>query len=59
MSNAEGYHDPTADQAIHNATKMPRRIKDVYRALQAVAGLHGLEITGLRDRRTGERWYKE
>lgn len=59
MSNAEGYHDPTADRAIHNATKMPRRIKDVYRALQAVAGLHGLEITELRDRRTGERWRKE
>lgn len=58
MSNAEGYHDPTADTAIHNAAKMPRRIKDVHRALQAVAGLHGLEIIALRDRRTGERWNK-
>lgn len=59
MSNAEGYYDPTADQAIHNAAKMPRHIKDVYRALQAVARLHGLEIIALKDRRTGERWYKD
>jgi hypothetical protein len=56
MSNAEGYHDPTADRAIHNATKMPRRIKDVYRALQAVAGLQGFEIVGLRDKKTGKEW---
>lgn len=54
--NKEGYRDPTADQAVHNVSRMPRRIKDVVRALNTVASLHGLEIVVVRDRRTGQEW---
>lgn len=45
--NHEGYRDPTADQAVRNAEKIPRRIKDVMRAMNAVASLHGLENEAL------------
>ena len=54
--NHEGYRDPTADQAVRNANKIPRRIKDVMRAMDAVASLHGLEIVTVRDRKTGRKW---
>ena len=54
--NHEGYRDPTADQAVHNAEKIPRRIKDVMRAMNAVASLHGLEIVMVRDRKTRKEW---
>jgi hypothetical protein len=54
--NHEGYKDPTAEQAVHNASKMPRRIRDVVRALNTVASLHGLEIVVVRDRKTGKEW---
>lgn len=54
--NHEGYRDPTADQAVRNANKIPRRIKDVMRAMNAVASLHGLEIVTVRDRKTGQEW---
>ena len=32
MKNGEGYPDPTAGQAIANAGKMPRHIKNIFRA---------------------------
>ena len=54
--NHEGYRDPTADQAVRNTDKIPRRIKDVMRAMNAVASLHGLEIVMVRDRKTGQEW---
>lgn len=54
--NHEGYRDPTADQAVRNTEKIPRRIKDVMRAMNAVASLHGLEIVTVRDRKTGQEW---
>lgn len=54
--NHEGYKDPTADQAVRNTDKIPRRIKDVMRAMNAVASLHGLEIVTVRDRKTGRKW---
>ena len=54
--NHEGYRDPTADQAVRNAEKIPRRIKDVMREMNAVASLHGLEIVTVRDRKTGRKW---
>ena len=54
--NHEGYRDPTADQAVRNTDKIPRRIKDVMRAMNAVASLHGLEIVTVRDRKTGQEW---
>ena len=54
--NHEGYRDPTPEQAIRNASKIPKRVKDVLRAMNTVAGLHGYEIIGLRDRKTGKEW---
>lgn len=54
--NKEGYRDPTAEQAVHNVSRMPPRIKDVLRALNTVASLHGLEIVSVRDRHTGKEW---
>ncbi len=54
--NAEGYKDPTAEQAIRKYNAMPHHIKTVWNALNRVAGLHGLEITGLRDRKTGREY---
>ena len=53
MKNGEGYSDPTAGQAIANASKVPKYIKDIFLALNMVAGIHGLEITEMRDIKTG------
>ena len=54
--NHEGYRDPTADQAVRNAEKIPRRIKDVMRALNDVARLYGVELVTGRGRTKGRRW---
>ena len=53
MKNKEGYPDPTAGQAIKNASKVPKYIKDIFRALNMVASMHSLEITEMRDKKTG------
>lgn len=58
MKNEEGYPDPTAGRAIQNAQKIPKQIKEVYDALDNVASLHGLEIIGIRDRKTKKIWRK-
>lgn len=44
--------------AIKEAMKMPKNIHSVYKMLQAAAGVLGLEITGIRDRKTGKEWRK-
>ena len=31
----------------------------IYSVINNVAGLHGLEITGLRDKKTGKEWRRE
>lgn len=49
MKNGEGYPDPTASQAINNASKIPKYIKEIFRALNTVASIHSLEITEMRD----------
>lgn len=54
--NGEGYRDPTAEKAVHNASWMPKHVKDIYNKLEAVAGLCGFEIIGLRDRKTGREY---
>lgn len=56
--NREGYPDPTAGEAIQAAGRMPTHIYNVYSALNTVAGLHGLEIIGLRDKKTGKEFRK-
>lgn len=54
--NKEGYRDPTAEKAVHNASKVPRRIREVMDAMNKVASLHGLEIVVVRDKHTGKEW---
>lgn len=51
--NREGYPDPTAEMAVAKASKPPKYIKDIFRALNMVAGIHSLEITEMRDTKTG------
>lgn len=54
--NHEGYKDPTADKAVRRASRMPKAIYAVFKVLNEVASLHGLEIIGLRDKKTGKVW---
>lgn len=54
--NKEGYRDPTAEKAVYNASKVPRRIQEVMDAMNQVASLHGLEIVTVRDKHTGRKW---
>lgn len=54
--NSEGYSDPTAGKAMTQASRMPPKIWEVYEKLNGVASLHGLVITGIRDKRTGKEW---
>lgn len=57
--NSEGYSDPTAGKAIRAAVRMPTHVYNVYSALNQVAGLHGFEIVGLRDKKTKKEYRKE
>ena len=54
--NSEGYSDPTAGKAMRAAERMPTHVYNVYCVLNQVAGLHGFEIVGLRDKKTGKEW---
>ena len=60
MKNSEGYPDPTASDAIHEADRLPKHIMDVVHTLKLVAGMVGLRIKKLEleDRKSGNRyWY--
>lgn len=54
--NSEGYSDPTAGKAIHTADRIPTHICNAYKILNEVAGLMGLEVTAVRDRKTKKEW---
>ena len=54
--NNEGYPDPTAGKAIRAADRMPTHIYNAYCVINNVAGLLGLEITGLRDKKSRKEW---
>lgn len=56
--NNEGYSDPTAGKAVREAGRMPTHIYNAFCVLNNTAGLLGLEITGIRDRKTGKEWKK-
>lgn len=56
--NNEGYSDPTAGKAVRTAGRMPTHIYNAFCVLNNTAGLLGLEITGIRDRKTGKEWKK-
>ena len=42
--------------AVHNASRIPKHIRSIYRMLNAAAGVSGLEIIGLRDKETGREY---
>ena len=54
--NKEGYRDPTADNAVRNAAKMPKYIRDIFQALDTVVGIQGLKVTEIMDRQTGKKY---
>lgn len=54
--NKEGYRDPTAEKAIHNADKMPRYIKAIFKELNLAAGKSGVEVLVIRDKETGRKY---
>lgn len=56
VMNKEGYPAPTAERAVHNASRIPKHIRSIYKMLNAAAGVSGLEIIGLRDKETGREY---
>ena len=54
--NKEGYPDPTAERAVHNASRIPKHIRSIYKMLNAAAGVSGLEVIVLRDKETGREY---
>lgn len=57
--NSEGYPDPTAADAIHEADRPPEYVMDAVRKMKNIAANHGLEVSGriwLRDPKTGREW---
>lgn len=54
--NKEGYSDPTAEKAIHNADKIPKYIKAIFKELNLAAGKSGVEVTEIRDKETGRKY---
>lgn len=56
--NGEGYPDPTAGEAIRAADRIPKHIYEIYKATNTMLAISGLEIIGLRDRRTKQEWRK-
>lgn len=54
--NHEGYPDPTAGKAMRQVDRMPTHVYNAYKILNEVAGLMGLEVTAVRDRKTKTEW---
>lgn len=54
--NKEGYKDPTAEIAVHRASRMPKHIWNVFNKLNLAAGKSGMEVTEIRDKETGKRY---
>ena len=54
--NKEGYKDPTAEIAVHRASRMPKHIWNIFKELNLVAGKSGVEVTEIRDKETGKRY---
>jgi hypothetical protein len=58
-TNAEGYPDPTAYQAIKQMDKDEKRFHKLLNSIFIICDLAGFEIEGriiLRDKRTGYIW---
>lgn len=47
---------PTAEIAVHRASRMPRHIWNVFKELNLAAGKSGVEVTEIRDKETGKKY---
>lgn len=63
--NAEGYADPTAEEAVGHVTKekkrreTPESVMQVINMMKAIASVAGFEVVGrihLKDKVTGKEW---
>ena len=54
--NKEGYKDPTAEIAVHRASRMPKHIWNIFKELNLAAGKSGVEVTEIRDKETGKKY---
>ena len=55
--NREGYRDPTAEKAIHNADKMPKYIQNIFDKLNiGDAGNSEVEVLVIRSRGQREKY---
>ena len=57
--NKEGYPDPTAGQAVHEADKQPEKISWYIKTIKDLADIVDLEIIGyvhVRDKKTKRIW---
>lgn len=52
--NGEGYKDPTAEKAIHNAEYLPEHIWEPLKLIRRLLDIVGLELIGItvRDRKS-------
>lgn len=56
--NSEGYKDPTAEKAIHNAGYLPEHIWEPLKLIRRLLDIVGLELIGItvRDRKRKYSW---
>lgn len=57
--NHEGYSDPTADQAVREASRQPDRVTELIYLMKRLAELTGYEVTNrihVRDTKTGREY---
>lgn len=56
--NGEGYKDPTAEKAIHNAEYLPEHIWEPLKLIRRRLDIVGLELIGItvRDRKSKRKY---
>ena len=56
--NSEGYKDPTAEKAIHNAGYLPEHIWEPLKLIRRLLDMVGLELIGItvRDRKSKRKY---
>lgn len=59
--NSEGYKDPTAEKAIHNAGYLPEHIWEPLKLIRRLLDMVGLELIGIavRDRKSKRKYLWE
>lgn len=56
--NSEGYKDPTAEKAIHNAEHIPKHIREPLDLVRRFLDVTGLELINIavRDRKSKRKY---